>query len=192
MLGILSADSEFAGGSFTLHRAGVAEAFEDIAALLGCSAEHAAFDCWRVVNANMSNGVRRITAGKGLDPKDMVMLAYGGNGPVFAAIQAQELGISRVLVPRASPNFSALGTLVANPSIDEERSYVAPVDNLDLEKLTALWRELESRAARYFTEAHFQAQAIAASLAREAVLLPEIGAMFRRSCCPRDSRAFLN
>ena len=74
----------------------------------------------------MTQAVRRTTAGKGIDPNDMVMLAYGGNGPVFAAIQAQELGIDRVLVPKASPAFSALGTLVANPSIDEERSYIAP------------------------------------------------------------------
>src|SRR3546814_8299258 len=61
----------------------------------------------------------------------MVMLAYGGNGPVFAAVQAEDLGIERVLVPKASPTFSALGTLVANPSIDEERSHIVPVGSLD-------------------------------------------------------------
>ena len=108
MLGILSADSEFAGGSFSLRTAGVAQAFQDIADLLGYSAEEAAFDCWRVVNANMSQAVRRTTAGKGIDPREMVMLAYGGNGPVFAAIQADDLGIEKVLVPKASPAFSAL------------------------------------------------------------------------------------
>ena len=37
------------------------------------------------------------------------MLAYGGNGPVFAAIQSQELGIDKVLVPKASPNFLGAG-----------------------------------------------------------------------------------
>ena len=106
MLGILSADSEFAGGSFSLRTTGVAQAFQAIADLLGYSAEEAAFDCWRVVNANMSQAVRRTTAGKGIDPRAMVMLAYGGNGPVFAAIQADELGIERVLVPKASPASS--------------------------------------------------------------------------------------
>src|SRR3546814_6794889 len=62
---------------------------------MGCSVEDAAFDCWRVVNANMSQAVRRTVAGKGHDPKDMVMLAYGGNGPVFAAVQAEDLEIGR-------------------------------------------------------------------------------------------------
>jgi N-methylhydantoinase A len=108
-----------------------------------------------VVNANMSQAVRRTTAGKGIDPKDMVMLAYGGNGPAFAAIQAEDLGIDKVLVPKASPTFSALGTLVANPSIDEERSYIAPADALDTEKLKALWRELDERAEKYFADANF-------------------------------------
>jgi N-methylhydantoinase A len=155
MLGILSADSDFAGGSFSLSRAGVAEAFEHIGAQLGYSAEAAAFDCWRVVNANMSQAVRRTTAGKGIYPNEMVMLAYGGNGPVFAAIQADDLGIDKVLVPKASPAFSALGTLAARPSIDEERSYIAPATRLDLQKLQARWSELDQRAGKYFAEAGF-------------------------------------
>ena len=155
MLGILSTGEGFAGGAFRLTRDGVEEAFAAIGNQMGTSAEQAAFDCWRVVNANMSQGVRRTTAGKGIDPKDLVMLAYGGNGPAFAAIQAEDLGISRVLVPRASPTFSALGTLVANPTIDEERSLIARADALDLDRLRALWSELTARARKYFTDAHF-------------------------------------
>ena len=155
LLGILSADAAFAGGSFSLHKAGVEASFAQIGAQMGYGAEAAAFDSWRVVNANMSQAVRRATAEKGIDPTDMVMLAYGGNGPVFAAIQAQELGINRVLVPKASPTFSALGTLVANPSIDEERSYVAHANNFDLERLMTQWQELSERAERFFVGAGF-------------------------------------
>jgi len=155
MLGILSVDSAFAGGSFSLSKVGVTEAFAAIGKQLGYGAEDAAFDCWRVVNANMSQAVRRVTAGKGIDPKDMVMLAYGGNGPAFAAIQANELGIEKVLVPKASPAFSALGTLVARPSIDEERSYNSQVYAVDLRRLRALWNELDQRAGKYFAEAGF-------------------------------------
>jgi len=162
MLGILSADSEFAGGSFSLTRAGVEQAFQEIGDQMGYSAEDAAFDCWRMVNANMSQGVRRITAGKGVDPKDMCVLAYGGNGPAFAAIQAEDLGIDRVLVPKASPTFSALGTLVADPSIDEERSYLSPADSIDASRLKALWSELASRAEKYFTDANFPADKVTA------------------------------
>ena len=163
MLGILSTEEGFAGGSFRLTRAGVEEAFAAIGAEMGTTAEQAAFDCWRVVNANMSQGVRRTTAGKGVDPKDLVMLAYGGNGPAFAAIQAEDLGITKVLVPKASPTFSALGTLVADPAIDEERSLIAKANALDLAKLRALWSELCDRAERYFTAAGFAKEAVIAS-----------------------------
>jgi N-methylhydantoinase A len=162
MLGILSTESQFAGGSFQLQRAGVDEAFAEIGKQMGYSAEQAAFDSWRVVNANMTQAVRRSTAEKGLDPTDMVMLAYGGNGPVFAAIQAQDLGISRVLVPKASPAFSALGTLVANITIDEERSYIADADKLDLAKLKEMWGDLSKRADKYFADAHFTRDQVAA------------------------------
>jgi N-methylhydantoinase A len=90
----------------------------------------------------------------------LVMLAYGGNGPAFAAIQAEDLGIKRVLVPKASPNFSALGTLVANPSIDEERSYISPADTIT--GVEVLWHELEDRAEKYFADARYSADRVTA------------------------------
>ncbi|MGE3691477.1 MAG: hydantoinase/oxoprolinase family protein [Novosphingobium sp.] len=163
MLGILSTDEGFAGGSFRLSRNGVEEAFKAIGDQMGTSAEQAAFDAWRVVNANMSQGVRRTTAGKGIDPKDLTMLAYGGNGPAFAAIQAEDLGINTVLVPKASPTFSALGTLVANPMIDEERSVIVKASELDLGKLRHLWTELCDRAEKYFTDAQFARDQVVAN-----------------------------
>ena len=153
MLGIVSTDEGFAGGNFRLSRDGIEEAFAAMGRELGYSAQEAAFDCWRVVNANMTTGVRRTTAGKGLDPKDLVMLAYGGNGPAFAAIQAEELGIRKVLVPRTSPTFSALGALVASPMIDEQRSHICDVEAVDAGRLGELWQDLEDRAVAHFAAA---------------------------------------
>jgi N-methylhydantoinase A len=156
VLGFLCEDSEFAGGSFRLTREGVEEAFEKhVAGPMGYSVEEAAFDSWRVVNANMTQAVRRTTAGKGIDPKSLTLLAYGGNGPVFAAIQAQDLGIDRVLVPKASPTFSALGALAAQPYIDEERSYIVSAGGADVSRLRKLWQELDERAEGYFVAAGF-------------------------------------
>lgn len=162
MLGILSDESEFAGGSFALSRDGVEEAFAELGEKMGYSAEDAAFDSWRVVNANMCQAVRRTTAEKGLVAQDLNMLAYGGNGPAFAAVQAQDLGVDRVLVPKASPTFSALGTLVANPTIDEERTCTSPADKPQVEKMKALWKDLEDRAEKFFTDANFVPEQITA------------------------------
>lgn len=156
VLGLLSPDSDFAGGRFRLTRKGVDEAFEEqVAGPMGYSVKEAAFDCWRLVNANMTQAVRRTTAGRGIDPRDLQMLAYGGNGPVFAAIQAQELGIESVRIPRASPAFSALGALAACPMIDEERAYLVAAENVDASRLASLWSELALRAERYFEDAGF-------------------------------------
>ncbi|MAE93311.1 MAG: methylhydantoinase [Deltaproteobacteria bacterium] len=164
VLGILSEESTFAGGSFELTRKGVDEAFrEQLGDPLGCSVEEAAFDSWRVVNANMTQAVRRTTAGKGIDPKSLTMLAYGGNGPVFAAIQAEELGIRRVLVPRSSPTFSALGALAARPSIDEERAYLVSARDADPGRLRELWCELDERAESHFLAAGFKRDDMRAS-----------------------------
>jgi N-methylhydantoinase A len=163
VLGLLSDESEFAGGSFRLTRKGVEEAFrEHVAGPLGCSVEEAAFDCWRVVNANMTQAVRRWTAGKGMDPRDLAMLAYGGNGPLFAAIQAQELGIRQVLVPKASPAFSALGALAARPSVDEERAYLRSASHAKASELRALWLELDERASLALAVAGFARAAVTA------------------------------
>jgi N-methylhydantoinase A len=161
VLGFLSDRSEFAGGSFRLTRKGVDDAFrEHVAGPLGCDVETAAFDCWRVVNANMTQAVRRWTALRGIDPRELAMVAYGGNGPLFAAIQAQDLGIARVLVPRTSPAFSALGALAAAPSVDEERSYLVGARHADVDRLRALFAELAAHADRHLAAAGFGAAAI--------------------------------
>ena len=163
MLGILSTEESFAGGSFRLSREGVDAAFQKLGDEMGYSAEDAAFDCWRIVNANMTQGVRRTVASQGsVEPHNFTMLAYGGNGPAFAAVQADDLGITRVLIPKTSPTFSALGTLVANPSIDEERSYTAKVNALDIPRMKALWNELATRAEKFFADAQFKREDIVA------------------------------
>jgi len=65
-------------------------------------------------------------------------------------------------VPKASPTFSALGALAAAPSIDEERSYLYPLQDADLERLRELWEELDRRAEGYFTRAGFPRSALCA------------------------------
>ncbi|MEM9255344.1 MAG: hydantoinase/oxoprolinase family protein [Pseudomonadota bacterium] len=160
-LGLLSDQEGFAGGGFRLTMQGVEDALQQyVADPMGCSVEKAAFDCWRVVNANMTQAVRRLTAEKGCNPRDLTMLAYGGNGPVFAAVQAQELGIKRVLVPRTSPGFSASGALTARPCIDEERAYLASAEQASPERLQALWQELDDRAERFLKQAGFDRTAM--------------------------------
>ncbi|HZT45159.1 MAG TPA: hydantoinase/oxoprolinase family protein [Gaiellaceae bacterium] len=74
----------------------------------------------RVVNANMARALRVVSVERGIDPRGLALVAFGGAGPLHACALAEELGIARVLVPRASGVLSALGLAVA----DLRRDYV--------------------------------------------------------------------
>ncbi len=80
----------------------------------------------------MANATRRVLASHGADPATLALIAYGGNGAVHAWAIAAELGIDRILVPKAAPAFSALGVLVADYVVDLVRAYVVPLSQVDL------------------------------------------------------------
>lgn len=153
LLGYLNPQA-LCGGAFALDSSGVEAAIqEQIARPLGCSVEEAAYGVFRIVNANMNDAIRRVSCDKGLDPRHFEMVVYGGNGPVHAAKQAEELGIGRILVPKTSPAFSALGLLVADYAVDRQKSYLAPVLSADIERVNALTAELEGAAVAELRDA---------------------------------------
>ena len=137
----------FAGGRMTLDiDAARSAVMTDVGEPLGLDEISAAWAIERIVNANMANAVRKVLSAHGADPRDLAMIAYGGGGPVHAWAQAPELNISRVLVPKASPAFSALGLLVADYVIDLVRAYVSPLSQVDVERVGKLLAELELEA----------------------------------------------
>jgi len=146
VLGYLPA-TNFAGGRMTLDVDAAREAIQrDVADPLGIDVIDAAWGIERIVNANMANAVRKVLSTHGADPRDLAMIAYGGNGPVHAWAQAPELGIRRILVPKAAPAFSALGLLVADYLVDLVRAYVAPLSQVDVKRVTTLMHELLDEA----------------------------------------------
>jgi N-methylhydantoinase A len=135
------------GGEFKLTSQGVREAIlEKVGRPLGLDVVEAAHGIFRIVNANMSNAIRRVSCESGYDPREFAMVVYGGNGPVHAACQAQELGIRNLLVPKTSPAFSALGLVIADYAVDIQRSYITPAGRADADRITTLLRELEAQA----------------------------------------------
>lgn len=146
LLGYLNPEG-FCGGAMRLRSEGVAEAMEEqIARPLGLTVEQAAYGIYRLVNANMANAIRRISAHRGLDPRQFALVMYGGNGPVHATAQARELGIRQVLVPKTSPAFSALGLLLADRVVDEMRSYIVSAPEVDLARMNELFADMERKA----------------------------------------------
>jgi N-methylhydantoinase A len=136
------------GGDFKLESAGVRDAIlEQIGRPLGLDAVEAAHGIFRIVNANMANAIRRVSSQAGHDPRELCMVVYGGNGPVHAGRQAEDLGIRRLLVPKTSPAFSALGLLLADYTVDAQRSYITPSGRAEVARINEIFEELERAAA---------------------------------------------
>jgi len=164
VLGYLPVDG-FAGGRMRLDvDAARAVITRDVGQPLGVDTIEAAWGIERIVNANMANAMRRVLASYGADPRDLAVIAYGGNGPVHAWALATELGSPRVLVPKTAPAFSALGLLVADYVVDLVRSYVVPISQVDLPHLGGLMRELVDEAAKELAPAGLDAGAITTEL----------------------------
>ena len=137
------------GGEFKLTSDGVREALaEQVGRPLGLDAVEAAHGVFRIVNANMANAIRRVSSEAGFDPRDLCMVVYGGNGPVHAAMQADELGIRKLIVPKTSPAFSALGLLIADTVVDTQRSYITPSSRAASGRVNELLQEMEDASAR--------------------------------------------
>jgi N-methylhydantoinase A len=115
VLGFLN-PSHFLGGNLTLDRDAAIRAVSGVASRLEMSTEQAAAGIVTIAEFHMADLIRRMTVQRGVDPRDFVLLAYGGAGPVHAAIIARELGVKKVIVPLGdvAGAWSALGVATAN------------------------------------------------------------------------------
>ena len=103
----------------------------DLAGPMRCSVEEAAFGMLRLASATMMRAIRAVSVERGRDPRQFSLLAFGGNGPLFAAGIAGELGIGRVIVPPMPGLFSAFGLLVADTEHHATQSLRTRLDNTD-------------------------------------------------------------
>ncbi|MGH9187958.1 MAG: hydantoinase/oxoprolinase family protein, partial [Acidimicrobiales bacterium] len=160
VLGFLPVEG-FAAGRMTLDVEAARAAIDrDVAAPLHLDGVAAAWGIERIVNANMANAMRRVLASYGADPRDLALIAFGGNGAVRACALATELGVRRALVPKAAPAFSALGCLVADYLVDLVRSYVVPILQVDIERLRELTTELSDEADKELAPAGLPAAGV--------------------------------
>jgi len=144
MLGYLDPHATF-GGSVTLDvEAARAAIRARIAEPLGMQLEEAAYGIVRVVNTQMTNGIRVVSVQQGHDPRDFVLVAFGGNGAVHAGRQAEELDITTVLVPRMAGAFSAYGGLFADARVDHLATWVGRCDSAGPAELAELARAFKA------------------------------------------------
>jgi N-methylhydantoinase A len=130
VLGRIDPDG-FLGGRMRLDVAAAALAIDEHCARpLGVTVRQAAQGIVDVANASMVRALRLVTVQRGHDPRDFVLVAFGGAGPLHAGALAAELGFQRVVVPPHPGVLSARGLLLADISHLASTTRVAPLAGL--------------------------------------------------------------
>lgn len=102
------------GGRLAIDQAKAREAIAGLAATLGLGIMETAQGIISVATANMAKAIRVISVERGYDPRDYVLMAFGGAGPVHAARLARELEVPRVLIPRNPGILCSMGLLMTD------------------------------------------------------------------------------
>ena len=138
--------TRFASGKIKLDVDAAREAFAKVIANpLGMTVEEAAAGVIRIANANMERAVRVSSAQKGYDPRDIILVAFGGAGPMHAVELAKAAGIPTVLVPEQPGVFSALGLVMADIRHDAVQTRLARGAGITPEHLQRLFAALEEQ-----------------------------------------------
>ena len=147
LLGRLDSDSPLAG-DVRLDLAAAESAIGALAAELGLSGHDTAAGIARVAAAEMAQAVRVVTVERGIDPRELGLVAFGGAGPLHAAQIATELGMRRVIAPVASGVLSALGLVLSERRRDVVESVLLAGEELTREAVAAAVDRLGEQAKR--------------------------------------------
>ena len=145
----------FLGGKMALDRGRAVDALKrHIGDPMGMTVMEAAAGALEIVHAQMADLLRQATIGRGHDPRDFVILAFGGAGPTHAGALARELGIKKVYVPCGlfASVWSAYGAASSDAVVVREHS-LRRTFPLDAEELRLRYEELEGSARERLTAA---------------------------------------
>src|SRR5262245_32405931 len=142
VLGLINPHA-LAGGRLRLDRSLSERAIDtEVARPLGLSLIEAAHGIRAVANASMARAIRAVTVERGRDPRDLTLVAFGGNGGMHATDLARELGISRIVVPPLAGVFSAVGMLACDLQHVALKTVTRGLDELSPNELRASKAEL--------------------------------------------------
>lgn len=136
----------FFGGRMRLDVERTRRLAREMAAALGTDEVALADGILRVANANMERALRIVSVERGVDPRGLTLVAFGGAGGMHACDLAARLEIDTILVPRHAGVLSALGLLAADVTRDYSRTVLKPVAALTPEALEAAYAPLVAQA----------------------------------------------
>jgi N-methylhydantoinase A len=115
-------------GGIVLDIAAAAEAIEQLGEKIGLGVQETAQGIMRIAASAMADAIRSVTVEQGEDPRDAALVAFGGAGPLFGSLLAEELQISKIVVPRYAGNFSAWALLGQDVTRTMARTCLAKLD----------------------------------------------------------------
>ncbi len=148
LLGRLPTDRALAGG-LVLDAEAATQAFRRVAEPLGTDdLVGLAEGALGVAVAKMAGAVREVSVHRGFDPRDFALIAFGGAGPMHGFLVAEELGMTRLLVPRFPGHLSALGQLMADLRRDLVKAWGGRLAELSPNDLAEQAEALREEGAR--------------------------------------------
>jgi N-methylhydantoinase A len=142
-LGYLADGAEL-GGEVRLDRRLAEAALGRVGARIGLDCEETARGIVRVADAEMIRALRVISIERGLDPRELTLVAFGGAGGLHACSLAEELDIGRILVPLAAGVLSALGLAISDVRHDQVHPLLAGLETADRAEVEAGFAGLEA------------------------------------------------
>ena len=147
---------ELADGEVSIDIEAAQRAINDhIAAPLGMDLLQAAEGIHRIANARTMRALRAVSTERGRDPREFVLMAFGGSGPIHAAGLAKELLIRQVIVPPLPGLFSTLGLLFSGIEHHDVRSCLLSGETLNATALEGIKVEMQrNMLAQFDTEGY--------------------------------------
>jgi N-methylhydantoinase A len=122
---------------------------KDVAKPLGIDVLEAAFSVWNTVNVNMTNAIKKITSWVGIDPREYVFVSGGGAGGIHIIPMMMELGIKKLIIPKAAGTFSAVGGLNSDIVAEFQKSYDCNTIDFDFQNVNTVLEELKQQANNF-------------------------------------------
>ena len=140
----------FCGGSIKADMKAANSALNNVGKKLGTTSTEAARGIIRIANNNMINALKLVSLNRGFDPRDFVLIAFGGGGGMHAVDLAQELGVKKVVVPAAASVFSAWGMMMSDLRRDYFLTHLADLVDGAASNIEKAFSDVESQAISQF------------------------------------------
>jgi N-methylhydantoinase A len=155
--GTLQSES-FLGGTMSVDQNASSQALSALAKSLELSERLLADSVIRIAEGNIVRAIQQVSTERGLDPREFILVPFGGAGPLHAARVAEELGINTILVPQNAGVLSAAGLLMSDYVHYQSRTQRLTLNDNAIEQIYSILTELRDSASQHLSSLGVQGE----------------------------------